>query len=65
MKQRRLTPFGVEVKKKLLDLNMTQAEFCREHNIPQNRLTEILTGIRPNYKHRELVIEILGIDYVA
>lgn len=64
MKQR-LTPFGIEVKKKLIDMNMTQAEFCKEHGIPQNRFTEMITGLKPNYKYRRLVSKILKIDIVA
>lgn len=66
MKQKqRLTPFGIEVKKKLLDLNMTQTEFCKQYQIPQNRLTELLTGLRPNYKYRKLISKVLKIDEIA
>lgn len=64
MKQR-LTPWGITVKKKLLDLNMTQAEFCKKYGIPQNRFTEMITGLKPNYKHRKTVNKILKIDEVA
>lgn len=66
MKQKqRLTPFGIEVKKKLLDLNMTQTEFCQQNKIPPNRFTELLTGLRPNYKYRRLVSKVLKIDEIA
>lgn len=64
MKQR-LTPWGITVKKKLLDLNMTQAEFCDKYGIPRNRLAEMVTGLKPNYKYRKIVNKILKIDEVA
>ncbi len=43
---KQLTPFGLEVKRRLLELNMTQKEFCQQHNIPMNRLSEIIYGDR-------------------
>ncbi len=61
MAKQRLTLFGIEVKKKLLDMNVTQAEFCRKHGIPNNRFSEILTGSRQNFKYREQIKEILDI----
>lgn len=64
MKQR-LTPWGIKVKKKLLDMNMTQSEFCKKHNIPINRFSEMLTGIKPNWKYRRIVNEVLKIEEIA
>lgn len=53
-KPKQLTPFGVEVKKKLLDIGMTQKEFCQMHGIPESRFSEILYGARPGTKYREI-----------
>lgn len=65
MMKQRLTPWGIEVKKRLLDLNMTQVEFCEKYNIPQNRFSEMLTGLKPNIRHKKTVNKILKIDEVA
>ncbi len=64
MKQR-LTPWGMMVKKRLIDLNMSQVDFCRKYGIPPNRLSEMITGSKPNYKHKKAVDEILKIDGIA
>jgi len=61
MKSKELTPFGIEVKKRLLELNMSQKEFCKKHNIPENRLSEILHGTVPGKKYREKIASVLGI----
>lgn len=61
MIRRKLSPFGVEVKKRLLDLGITQSAFCRQHGIPENRFSECLSSTSPNNKHRERVARILGI----
>lgn len=63
MKRQRVTAFGIEVKKRLLDMNMTQAEFCEEYGIPRNRFSEILTGLYERPKYKKMISEILGIDY--
>lgn len=58
----RLTPFGIKVKKRLLDLHMTQTEFCKKYDIPRNRFTEMITGLRPNHKYVDIVNEALGFN---
>ena len=64
MKQR-LTPWGMKVKKRLIDLNMTQVDFCKKYGIPENRLSEMITGSKPNYKHKKVVDKILEIEDIA
>lgn len=64
MKQR-LTPLGIEVKKRLLDMNLTQREFCEKYNIPVNRFSELLTGFQPNHKYKKLVCKVLKIEEIA
>lgn len=63
--RKNLTPFGKKVKKALLDLNMTQKEFCDRNEIPVNRFTDMLYGIRPCTKYREKVRKVLGIQESA
>lgn len=62
---KRFTPFGIEVKKKLLDMGITQKEFCRQNNIPETRFSEILTGTRVIKKYQTLIADILNIKMPA
>jgi predicted transcriptional regulator len=64
MKQR-ITPWGIKVKKRLIDLNMSQVAFCKKYGIPENRFSEMITGLKPNYKHKKVVNKILKIDEIA
>ncbi|MDI3480824.1 MAG: hypothetical protein PWQ97_479 [Tepidanaerobacteraceae bacterium] len=61
MSAKRLTQYGVEVKKRLLDLKMTQQEFCDKYGIPKNRFSEILYGIKPGNKYRAIINRALQI----
>jgi predicted transcriptional regulator len=61
----KLTPWGMEVKKRLIDMNMTQVDFCKKYGIPRNRLSELLTGSKPNCKHKKVVDKVLKMDEIA
>ncbi|MCD5407116.1 MAG: Rha family transcriptional regulator [Desulfotomaculum sp.] len=61
MKSRKLTTFGIEVKKKLLDLGLTQKEFCQQHHIPDPRLSEVLHDARLAKRYRVKIARILNI----
>lgn len=50
--KRELTNEGREIKKKLIDMNMTQAEFCRRHGIAENRFCDVIRGEK-KYKRTE------------
>ena len=65
MANRKPTMFGAEVKKKLIDLGLSQLEFCKMYNIPPNRFSELLTGYEPSHKYKKLVAEILNIKQIA
>lgn len=65
MKLNKLTPFGIQVKQKLLDMRMTQSEFCDQYDIPLNRFSEILYGIRKGEKFRSKIAKILNIKEAA
>ncbi|WP_227013887.1 hypothetical protein [Paenibacillus psychroresistens] len=56
-----LTDFGVSVKKALLDRGMLQKEFCYSVEIPENRFTEMLYGIRPGRRYRRIITQALGL----
>lgn len=65
MNIKELTPFGIKVKESLLQKRMTQREFCERYEIPMNRFSEILYGVRPGSRYRDLIAKILGIEDAA
>ena len=58
-KQARLTPFGKNVRKKLIDRNMTQVELAALLGCNKQYLYKILTGERSGKKYRKEIIRIL------
>ena len=64
-KQTRLTPFGVKVKKKLIDRNMTQVELAALIGCNKQYLYKILCGERSGAKYLEEISRILNIKTVA
>lgn len=54
--------FGIKVKKRLIDLNMTQRELSSEIGVNENYLTDILNGRRSGKKYKNLIVERLDID---
>ncbi|WP_027363996.1 hypothetical protein [Desulfotruncus alcoholivorax] len=65
MKPKELTLFGIEVKKRLLELRMSQKDFCKKHKIPENRFSEIMYGTIPGKKYRDKIAKVLGIKESA
>lgn len=59
LRQTKLTPFGVEVKKRLIDLNMTQVELALRVGTSNQYLNKILCGERSGKKYIEKISEIL------
>lgn len=62
---RKLTPFGKEVKKRLIDMDMTQVELAAMLGIKKQYITKILCGERKESKYVKKISEILGIDVAA
>ena len=56
------TPFGAEVKKRLIDKGLTQTQLETMVGAPNNFLTMILRGKRPGKKYVPLIANILEID---
>jgi hypothetical protein len=65
VKLKELTPFGVRVKQRLIELRMTQKEFCIKYDIPTNRFSEILYNVRPGTKYKRLIADVLDIREAA
>lgn len=57
--------FGKKVKKRLIDLNMTQAELAAMLGTTRQYLNKILVGTRSGEKYREEIKRILKMDSAA
>jgi len=61
----KLTAFGQEVKKKLIEKDMTQVELASLVGCNKQYLHKILTGERSGKKYVEIISEILSIETIA
>lgn len=64
-KQTRLTPFGIKVKKKLIDRNMTQVELAALIGCSKQYLHKVLCGERSGEKYIDDIRRILDIKVAA
>ncbi|MDK2799178.1 MAG: hypothetical protein PWQ70_797 [Clostridiales bacterium] len=62
MKKRKLTPFGLKVKNRLADLNMTQKELANKIGTSDVYLSMILYGERSGNMYIEDIKKILKLD---
>lgn len=60
----KLTPFGKEVCKALIDRDMEKGELARAIGISQCYLTDILKGTRDGKERKKQIAEYLGLDLV-
>jgi len=56
------TPFGVAVKKRLIDMGLTQGQLETGIGAPNNYLTMVLRGKRSGKKYIPLINAYLGMD---
>ena len=61
----KLTPFGKKVKKKLIDIGMTQVELANLVGCNKQYLYKILRGERSGKKYIEEISRILDIEVAA
>lgn len=52
MAKRKLTKFGIEIKKKLIEKQMTQSELAKNVGTNKNYLTDIMYGKHPLFKSK-------------
>lgn len=64
-KQMKLTPFGTKVRKKLIDLGMTQVELAALVGCNKQYLHKILCGERSGQKYLDEISRVLDIEIVA
>ena len=60
--KRKLTPFGVTVKKRLIDIGMTQAELAQKVGTTRMYLNLIFHGERSGEKYRDKIVKVLDIS---
>lgn len=63
--QMRLTPFGKKVKKRLIDIGMTQVELAALVGCNKQYLHKILCGERSGQKYLDDIAKALEIDAAA
>ncbi len=61
----KLTPFGKEVEKALIDKDMDKGELAKAVGISQAYLTDILKGTRNATERKKQIAEYLKIDLVV
>lgn len=61
MRKKTIPIFGVQVKKRLIELNMTQRQLAREIGVNENYLTDILQGRRSGTKYRDAINQRLNL----
>ena len=63
MAKQKITSFGIMVKVKLAQLDMTQKELADEVGLHKKYLNDILRGRRAGTKYKEAIAARLGIRY--
>lgn len=53
--------FGVTVKKRLIELKMTQRELAKKLNMNENYLTDVLAGRKSGAKYRDNILSEIGL----
>jgi transcriptional regulator with XRE-family HTH domain len=52
---------GIKIKKRLVELNMTQRELAKAIGMNENYLTDVLNGRRSGKKYMDSIMETLGL----
>ncbi|QHQ59615.1 helix-turn-helix domain-containing protein [Anaerocolumna sedimenticola] len=63
MKRRKLTPLGAEIKKCLIDKQMTQKELAKKIGVSPKYIHLILYGERSGKKYIPAIVSFLGLDF--
>jgi transcriptional regulator with XRE-family HTH domain len=61
-KKKPLSHFSREVKKRLIELNMTQRELAKQIGMSEDYLTMILTDRKGGQKYKKRIAEFLQLD---
>lgn len=63
MKRRELTPYGKQVKHRLIEINMTQVELANQVGTTKQYLGKILYGERAGTMYLEKIDQVLNFQY--
>lgn len=55
--------FGIEIKKKLIDIKMTQKEIAKRLQVTEAYISSILSGKRMAIEVREQILDIVNNEY--
>lgn len=58
-----VTPFGKEIKKRMIDLDMSQNDLAQKMGVSSPYVGEILRGTRNSANAQRKVCEAVGLDY--
>lgn len=62
MKEAKTNEFGKIIKKRLIELDMSQAELADLLGVSRQNLCRMLKGKRPGYKYRNKMLEVLKLN---
>lgn len=62
MKEVKINEFGKIIKKRLIELDMSQAELADLLGVSRQNLCRMLKGKRPGYKYRNKMLEVLKLN---
>jgi len=54
-----INSYGVQVKKRIVELGITQKELAKKADVPEKYLSKIITGQKKGWKYRDRIDEIL------
>ncbi|SKC68575.1 helix-turn-helix domain-containing protein [Maledivibacter halophilus] len=60
--KRKLTSFGIKVKKRLIELNMTQKELANDLGVSESYLADVLRGEKQGLKYLDEIGSILKLE---
>ncbi len=52
------------VRKRLIDLGLTQTQLGKKHNIPRNRINDALAGGTEGRKYLKAIVDFLGLNEI-
>lgn len=61
--KKRLTAYGIAIKKRMLELNMTNDELAAKLGVDKSYVSRILYGVRSGRKYATQLSEMLGVEY--
>ena len=58
-----ITPFGKEIKKRMIDLDMDQKDLAEAINVTPSYISDVFRGARSGVKIKRKICEAVGLEY--